>query len=45
MGKIAEARQSYEQSLRLDPDNEEVRQSLQALDDARTGGGNSRPLK
>ena len=31
MGKIAEARASYEQSLQLDPNDEDVRQSLQKL--------------
>ena len=31
MGKTAEARKSYEASLRLDPDDEQVRKSLEQL--------------
>jgi len=35
MGKTSEARKSYEESLRLDPDNEDVKQSLENLTKAR----------
>ena len=35
MGKTAEAKNSYEESLRLDPDDEDVKQSLENLDRAR----------
>lgn len=34
LGNVAEARASYQQSLRLDPDDEDVRQSLESLDRA-----------
>ena len=35
MGKIAEAKKSYEESLRLDPDDEDVKQALENLARAR----------
>jgi len=35
MGKTSEARKSYEESLRLDPNSEDVKQSLENLDRAR----------
>jgi CubicO group peptidase (beta-lactamase class C family) len=35
MGKVAEAKKSYEESLRLDPDDEDVRQALETLIHAR----------
>jgi CubicO group peptidase (beta-lactamase class C family) len=40
MGKVAEARQSYEQSLRLEPSFANARQSLHDLDKARNDRGN-----
>ena len=38
MGKTAEAEASYEQSLRINPDDEDVRQALKNLKRAKSTG-------